>query len=67
MTPAFPGWVAKFGDSKWHPVAAWAVVVLTLPDSDECELILPCLVCDNGCLEPTDEATEVALNPTMGA
>ncbi len=54
------GWQARLeGSQEWHPVAAWANVLFTIPGDQAFELILPCIATDGGCIEPTDLAAEI--------
>lgn len=55
MTPANPGWYLRVkessGDTEWWymPVACWALCRF-----DDGDMMLPCVVNDNGTLTPND-------------
>lgn len=53
------GWQLRLeNESDWRPVAAWANVEIKISGA-VVEVILPCMATRDGCLEPTDLATEI--------
>ncbi|MFX2609527.1 hypothetical protein [Enterobacter mori] len=53
------GWQLRLEDeTRWLSVAAWASVEMDI-DGDVVEIILPCVATPDGCIEPTDLATEI--------
>lgn len=53
------GWELQIeGQTEWRAAAAWANVEMHI-NGDTIEVILPCVVTNDGCLEPTDLATTI--------
>lgn len=53
------GWQLQLeNESGWRAVAARASVESCI-DGDTVEIILPCVATRDGCIEPTDLATEI--------